>query len=141
MFDIVKTEFRLSDFAKTAGDEAPTPILSKDGAPFLLLTLTNSRNKHNLTLDWALLGESPVHRRPKAPKLSDVEVDAIFLHGLLQGLGLLIDEAQCVSSPASNATTALAEEVIKKSALLSEDLGRLVDATPDARGSHVEAGQ
>lgn len=139
MFDIVKTEFRLSDFAKTAGDEAPTPILSKDGAPSR--EVMEYCNKHNLTLDWALLGESPVHRRPKAPKLSDVEVDAIFLHGLLQGLGLLIDEAQCVSSPASNATTALAEEVIKKSALLSEDLGRLVDATPDARGSHVEAGQ
>ncbi|MBM2295093.1 hypothetical protein JQX09_24565 [Sulfitobacter pseudonitzschiae] len=137
MFDLSQTEFRLSDFAKTAGDEAPTPILSNDGAPSR--EVMDYCDKHNLTLDWALLGESPVHRRPKAPKLSDVEVDAIFLHGLLQGLSLLIDETERVSSPASNATTALVEEVIKKSALLSEDLGRLVDVTPGARSVSSEA--
>ncbi|WP_028955720.1 hypothetical protein [Sulfitobacter sp. 20_GPM-1509m] len=137
MFDLAQTEFRLSDFAKTAGDEAPTPILSKDGAPSR--EVMEYCNKHNLTLDWALLGESPVHRRPKAPKLSDVEMDAVFLHGLLQGLGLLIDETEHVSSPASNATTALVEEVIKKSALLSEDLGRLADVTPGARSVSSEA--
>ncbi len=139
MFDLDQTEFRLSQFAKDAGDTAPKPILSEDGAPSR--AVMDYCDKHNLTLDWALLGESPVHRRPKAPKLSDVEDDAIFLHGLLQGLEILICEAESVSSPASNGAHALAQEVIQKSDRLLLDLGRLADATSKASRSQVEAGQ
>lgn len=137
MNDLETIRFRLGQFAKKAGDIAPSLILNADGAPSR--EIMNYCDKHNLTLDWALLGEDPVYRRPKAPNPADVEHDAIFLHGLLQGLELLISEAEAVSSPASNAAHALAQEVIKKSDRLSVDIGRLVDATPNARKAQLEA--
>ena len=136
MFDQKQTEIRLNQFAENAGDTAPSPILSKDGAPSG--EVMDYCDKHNLTLDWALLGASPVHRKPKAPRIADIEFDAIFLHGLLQGLDILIGEAESNSSPASNATHAHAREVIHKSERLAADLSNLVDATSGAR--HVQVG-
>ncbi len=137
MIDLEYIKFRLNRFAESVGDTAPSPILNADDAPSR--EIMDYCDKHNLTLDWALLGEDPVHRKPKAPKLDDIEYDAIFLHGLLQGLALLIDEAESNSSPASNAAHALAQEVIGKSERLAADLSRLVDATPNARKAQTEA--
>ena len=139
MNDLETIRFRLNHFAESAGDNAPSTILSADGAPSR--EIMEYCDKHNLTLDWALLGNGPTHRKPKAPLLADVEFDAIFLHGLLQGLDLLISEAESKSSPASNAAHALAQEVIVKSERLAADLSSLVDATPNARKAQLEANQ
>ena len=136
MFDHNQTKLRLNQFAKNAGDTAPSAFLSNDGAPSR--EVMDYCDKHNLALDWVLLGASPVHRKPKAPRIADIEFDAIFLHGLLQGLDILIGEAESNSSPASNATHALAREVIHKCERLAADLSNLVDATSGAR--HVQAG-
>ena len=57
--------------------------------------------------------------------LTDCQTDACFLHGLLQGLVILIDESQASASPASNAAYALASELVKKADRLSNDLDRL----------------
>ena len=57
--------------------------------------------------------------------LTDCQTDACFLHGLLQGLVILIDESQSSASPASNAAYALASEVVRKADQLSSDLDRL----------------
>ena len=63
---------------------------------------------------------------PDTPKtLTDCQTDACFLHGLLQGLVILIDESQASASPASNAAYALASELVKKADRLSNDLDRL----------------
>lgn len=139
MNDLETIRFRLDQFAESAGDTAPSVILSADGAPSR--EIIDYCDKHHLTLDWALLGNGPTHRKPKAPLLADVEFDAIFLHGLLQGLDLLISEAESKSSPASNAAHALAQEVIVKSERLAADLSSLVDATPNARKAQLEANQ
>ena len=57
--------------------------------------------------------------------LTDCQTDACFLHGLLQGLVILIDESNPTGSPASNAAYALASEVVHKADQLSNDLDRL----------------
>ncbi|MFG6584796.1 MULTISPECIES: hypothetical protein [Sulfitobacter] len=137
MNDLEVIRFRLSHFAESAGDTAPSKILSSDGGPSR--EIMDYCDKHRLTLDWALLGSGPIHRKAKAPLLADIEFDAIFLHGLLQGLELLIDESESNSSPASNAAHALAQEVIAKSERLACDLSSLVDATPNARKAQLEA--
>jgi len=139
MLDQNKIAARLNAFAKDANDTAPSSALSDDGAPSP--ELMAYCDKHGLTLDWALLGASPTHRKPKAPRLADIELDAIFLHGLLQGLDILICEAESTSSPATNATHALGQEVIKKCEQLAGDLSSLVDATPGARQLKTEASQ
>lgn len=139
MNDLETIRFRLNQFAESAGDTAPSLILSADGAPSR--EIIDYCDKHNLTLDWALLGNGPSHRKPKAPLLADVELDAIFLHGLLQGLELLIDDSESSASPASNAAHALAQEVIAKSERLAADLSSLVDATPNARKAQLEVNQ
>ncbi len=139
MLDLKEIKARLDLFAKDVDDTAPSTALSVDGGPSP--ELLAYCDKHGLTLDWALLGTGPIHRRPKAPLLADIEFDAIFLHGLLQGLDILICEADNCSSPASNATHALGQEVIMKCERLAEDLSSLVDATPGARQAQREAGQ
>ncbi|WP_386682988.1 hypothetical protein [Loktanella sp. R86503] len=48
--------------------------------------------------------------------------DATFLHGLLQGLEILISESNSNSSPASNAAYALVHELIGKADRLTLDL-------------------
>ena len=137
MNDLETIRFRLNQFAESAGGNAPSTILSADGAPSR--EIIEYCNKHNLTLEWVLLGSGPTHRKPKAPLLADVEMDAVFLHGLLQGLELLIDDSESSASPASNAAHALAQEVIAKSERLAADLSSLVDATPNARKAQLEA--
>ena len=61
--------------------------------------------------------------------LTDIQVDAVFLHGLCQGVGILYDETQTVCSPASNATHSLICEVIAKAEQLANDI--------DAAESHT----
>ncbi|WP_340250904.1 hypothetical protein [Sulfitobacter pontiacus] len=139
MLDLKEIKARLDLFAKDVDDTAPSTALSVDGGPSA--ELLEYCDKHGLTLDWALLGTGPVHRKPKTPLLADIEFDAIFLHGLLQGLDILICEADSCASPASNATHALGQEVIMKCDRLVEDLSSLVDATPGARTAQREAGQ
>ncbi|WP_386684179.1 hypothetical protein [Loktanella sp. R86503] len=51
--------------------------------------------------------------------------DATFLHGLLQGLEILISESTSNSSPASNAAYALVNELIGKADRLTRDLESL----------------
>ena len=54
--------------------------------------------------------------------LDDIKVDAVFLHGLCQGVGILYDETEKFCSPASNATHALICEVIEKAERLADDI-------------------
>ncbi|WP_306114205.1 MULTISPECIES: hypothetical protein [unclassified Roseovarius] len=63
--------------------------------------------------------------------ISDLRDDATFLHGLCQGVGVLYDEVQNASTPASNATHALIHEVIAKADRLSQELDEL--DTPNRR--------
>jgi hypothetical protein len=57
--------------------------------------------------------------------LNDCQTDACFLHGMLQGLVVLIDDTPSNASPASNAAYALASELVAKASRLSDDLDRL----------------
>lgn len=133
MYDLENIRFRLNEQAEKSGDQVPEPILSADGAP--------SRetmafcNKHSLTLDWVILGAEPVYRKSKTPALCDIEYDAITLHALLEGLDLLMSEAESNASPASNAAHVLAQQVIDKCARLAEDLTLVVDAHPEGRSA------
>ena len=60
--------------------------------------------------------------------LDDIKVDAVFLHGLCQGVGILYDETEKFCSPASNATHALICEVIEKASRLADDLNAAADS-------------
>ena len=61
--------------------------------------------------------------------LSDCQRDATFLHGLLQGLEILIEQSAGDASPAGNAAYSLASEVVAKSEALAANLCRLQDAS------------
>ncbi|NUB42862.1 hypothetical protein GEU84_000560 [Fertoebacter nigrum] len=64
---------------------------------------------------------------PERPTLSDCSTTATFLHGLLQGLQILLEEAHAgnPATPASNACTALADEMVAKASRLVNDLERV----------------
>ena len=64
-----------------------------------------------------------------AKTLSACQRDATFLHGLLQGLEILIEQSAGDASPAGNAAYSLASEVVAKSDSLAADLCRLQGAS------------
>ena len=59
---------------------------------------------------------------PEPKDLSDIQVDAVFLHGLIQGIGVIYDEVQTACTPASNACNALICETIEKASRLANDI-------------------
>jgi len=64
-----------------------------------------------------------------AKTLSACQRDATLLHGLLQGLEILIEQSAGDASPAGNAAYSLASEVVAKSDALAADLCRLQGAS------------
>lgn len=54
--------------------------------------------------------------------LDEIKTDAVFLHGLCQGVGILYDEFDSASTPASNATYTLICEIIRKAERLADDI-------------------
>ena len=108
--DLSEIKDRLATHAFTQKDTAPDTILTADGGPSQALMAY--RAKHNLTLDWIVTGEGPQHRQTELD-LSDVTEGLTFLHALLQGLDILIGEAQDCRK-ASNAIYALSQEVVAK---------------------------
>lgn len=113
---------RLGVFAHSVGDTPPATLIGPQGEPSQdVLTFCKT---HNLTLDWAFLGQGPQFRTPQKT-LRDVEEDLTFLHALLQGLDALIDDCTSGSSPTSNAAYALSQEVVAKCDGILTDVGNL----------------
>lgn len=54
--------------------------------------------------------------------LDEIKTDAVFLHGLCQGVGILYGEFDSACTPASNATYTLICEIIKKAERLANDI-------------------
>jgi hypothetical protein len=63
----------------------------------------------------------------KTKTISDCATDATFLHGLLQGLEILISESNSCASPASNAAYALVNELVAKADRLTHALEAIDD--------------
>ncbi|WP_347310963.1 hypothetical protein [Defluviimonas sp. SAOS-178_SWC] len=57
--------------------------------------------------------------------LSDCQTDAIYLHGLMQGIEELMDSVTLSLSPAANATHALIHVAAEKAEQLKDGLERL----------------
>ncbi len=113
---------RLQNFALMAQEQAPALIDGADGEPSP--AFLDYCSKHNLSLDWVICGEGEMRRR-EAPNLATIETDATFLHGLLQGVCVLVDTLNHSASPTSNALNALTDEVVQKADRLLSDISRL----------------
>lgn len=62
--DLTPINTRLAKFAESVGDTPPTTIIDQDGAPSA--ALMEFRKRHDLTLDWMILGRSPKYCRTDA---------------------------------------------------------------------------
>jgi hypothetical protein len=60
-----------------------------------------------------------------AKTLSNLQVDAVFLHASLQGIDILYDLTDRTVSPASNAITALLKSVMDQAQHLADELDRV----------------
>ena len=57
---LAAAHLRLAEHAASVGDTLPRPLTDSDDAPST--QLMNYCTRHNITLDWALLGEEPKYR-------------------------------------------------------------------------------
>lgn len=132
--DLKPAQDRIAGFAAARGVMAPDPLTDPDGSPSAALKAFCKAQ--NVTLDWALLGEGPVKHGRRAKPMADLLFDAVYLHGILQGIDHLLFDMPGEASALSNSLTAISNEAVAKADRLHREMDNYNEAQEAMRGRH-----